>query len=45
LCDRLGLDILLISHDEALINAADHAYVVSDNGGKAKFRKLNRGSK
>jgi ABC-type dipeptide/oligopeptide/nickel transport system ATPase subunit len=45
LCDRLDLDILLISHDEALINAAKHAYVVSDNGGKAKFRKLDRGSK
>lgn len=43
LCDRLDLDILLISHDEALINAADHAYVVSDHGGKAKFRKLTRG--
>jgi hypothetical protein len=44
LCDRLDLDILLISHDEALINAAKNAYVVSDHGGKAKFRKLNRGS-
>lgn len=43
LCERLDLDILLISHDEALINAAKHAYIVSDNGGKAKFRKLDRG--
>lgn len=45
LCERLDLDILLISHDEALINAADNAYIVSDNGGSAKFRKLERGPK
>jgi len=45
LCERLDLDILLISHDEALINAAKNAYVVSDEGGKAKFRKLTRGPK
>jgi len=45
LCERLDLDILLISHDEALINAAKNAYVVSDHAGKAKFRKLDRGSK
>jgi len=45
LCEQLDLDILLISHDEALINAAKNAYLVSDHGGKAKFRKLNRGSK
>jgi DNA repair exonuclease SbcCD ATPase subunit len=43
LCQQLDLDILLISHDEALINAADHAYIVSDHGGKAKFRKLKKG--
>ena len=42
LCEQLDLDILLISHDEALINAAKNAYVVSDNGGKAKFRKMSR---
>lgn len=45
LCERLDLDILLISHDEALINAAKNAYVVSDEGGKARFRKLSRGSR
>lgn len=45
LCERLDLDILLISHDEALLNAAKHAYVVSDTGEKAKFRKLGKGSK
>lgn len=45
LCKQLDMDILLISHDEALINAADHAYVVSDEGGKARFRKLGRASK
>jgi len=45
LCKQLNLDILLVTHNEALINAAEHAYVVSDDGGKAKFRKLKRGRK
>lgn len=45
LCERLDLDILLISHDEALINAAKNAYIVSDTGGKASFRLLERGPK
>ena len=45
LCERLDLDIFLISHDEALINAAKNAYIVSDTGGKASFRLLERGPK
>lgn len=41
LCKRLDLDVLLISHDEALVNAADHAYFVTYAKDKAKFKKIS----
>lgn len=41
LAKRLGLDILLISHDEALVNAADHAYYVTYSGDRAHFREIS----
>lgn len=40
LCRRLGLDILLISHDEALVGAADRAYYVTYERDRAKFREM-----
>lgn len=41
LARRLGLDILLISHDEALVNAADHAYYVSYKDDRAHFKEIS----
>jgi len=41
LAESLGLDILLVSHDEAFVGAAKHAYRVERRGGKAVFRKLS----
>ena len=41
LCEKLDLDILLIAHDEALVNAADHAYYVTYSGDKAHFKKIS----
>lgn len=40
LSERLKLDILLISHDEALVGAADNAYHVSYLKDRARFRKV-----
>lgn len=40
LSQRLGLDILLISHDEALIGASQNAYRVTYVRDQAKFKKI-----
>jgi hypothetical protein len=40
LCKRLDLDVLLISHDEALVGAADRAYYVTYVRDQAKFREI-----
>jgi hypothetical protein len=40
LSKRLDLDILLISHDEALVGAATNAYYVTYEQDRAKFRKV-----
>lgn len=40
LCQRLGLDVLLITHDEAIVSAARRAYIVSYGGDKARFREV-----
>lgn len=39
LCKNLGIDILLISHDEALVGAADRSYQVTYARDRAKFRE------
>lgn len=39
LAERMGMDILLISHDESMVNGAHHAYRVTKSGNKAVFRK------
>lgn len=40
LCKRLGMDILLVSHNPAMVEAADHAYRISKPNGHAKFDKV-----
>jgi DNA repair exonuclease SbcCD ATPase subunit len=40
LCKRLGVEILLVSHDPALVEAADHAYRIVKKNGKVRFEKL-----
>ena len=37
LCERLGMDILVVTHDERLIDHADRAYRVAQKSGKTKF--------
>jgi hypothetical protein len=44
LCKNLGIDILLISHDEALVGAADLSYQVSYVKDRAKFRETTPGA-
>ena len=41
LCKRLGLDVLLITHDEALVGAAHRAYYVTYTKDRAKFREVS----
>jgi len=37
LCERLGLDILLVTHNPALVEAADRAYRIVKKNGAATF--------
>jgi len=40
LCSRLGLDILLVTHNPELVGAADRAYRIVKKDGAAKFELL-----
>jgi len=40
LATRLDLDILMISHDDALVSASRHAYHVTKTKDRASFRKM-----
>ena len=40
LCRRLGVDILLITHNQALVDAADHAYRIKRDKGHSTFQKI-----
>jgi ABC-type sulfate/molybdate transport systems ATPase subunit len=40
LCARLKMDILLVAHNPAFVDAADHAYKISKRGGAARFEKI-----
>lgn len=42
LCDKLNLDILLITHDEAVVGMAKNAYFVTYEDDQARFRKLGK---
>jgi hypothetical protein len=41
LCKRLDLDVLLITHDEALVSAAHRAYYVTYANDRAKFTEVS----
>ena len=40
LCKRLGYDMLLVSHNPAMVEAADHAYRIVKVDGRATFKRL-----
>ena len=40
LCDRMSIDILAVSHNPALIEAADTSYRISKKGGTATLKRL-----
>lgn len=40
LCERLGMDILAVTHNPALIEAADHGYRILKHNGTARFEKI-----
>lgn len=42
LADRMGLDVLAVSHNPALVEAANTAYRIQKKDGKATFRKIGR---
>jgi len=42
LAERMGLDVLAVSHNPALVEAANTAYRIQNKGGKATFRKIGR---
>jgi len=45
LCSRLGIDILLVTHNQALVDASDKAYLIEKKKGEAKFKEIVRGNK
>lgn len=42
LADRMGLDVLAVSHNPALVEAANTAYRIQKKDDKATFRKIGR---
>jgi ABC-type dipeptide/oligopeptide/nickel transport system ATPase subunit len=42
LSERMGLDVLAVSHNPSLVEAATSAYRISKKDGKASFRKIGR---
>ena len=42
LSERMGLDVLAVSHNPSLVEAATNAYRISKKDGKASFRKVGR---
>jgi len=40
LCARLGIDILMVTHNPALVDAADHAYRIVRKDGASWFEKV-----
>ena len=40
LCSRLGLDILLVTHNQSLVDSADKAYRINKKNGKATFTEI-----
>lgn len=44
LSERLGVDILVVSHNQVLVEAAKHAYRIQKKDGCATFRKIRAGA-
>ncbi len=44
LSDRLGVDILVVSHNPVLVEAAKHAYRIQKKDGAATFKKIRVGA-
>ncbi len=42
LSERMGLDVLAVSHNPSLVESATNAYRISKKDGKATFRKIGR---
>lgn len=42
LSERMGLDVLAVSHNPSLVEAATNAYRISRKDGKASFRQIGR---
>jgi DNA repair exonuclease SbcCD ATPase subunit len=40
LCERLDLDILLVTHNQSLVDSADRAYRIDKKNGKALFTEI-----
>jgi ABC-type dipeptide/oligopeptide/nickel transport system ATPase component len=40
LCEEMGLDILLITHDHDIVSAAKNAYRINYNDGTATFQRI-----
>lgn len=43
LCGSLGVDILAVSHNPVIVEAARHSYRISKQGGEATFKKIRTG--
>lgn len=42
LCKRVGMDILLVTHDPLLVDAADKAYKIAQKDGTAYFKEVSK---
>ena len=40
LCKQMGIECLLVTHNPALVEAADRSYQIHRRGGKARFERL-----
>lgn len=40
LCDRMGMDVLAVSHNPTLVEAADNAYRIRKKSGAATFKEI-----
>lgn len=43
LSDRLGIDILVVSHNPIIVEAAKHSYRIAKTAGAASFKKIRTG--
>ena len=42
LCRRMGVDILLVTHNPTLVDAGDRAYRIKQNKGFCTFQRIDR---